>query len=152
MSVQVNVVQTFVDSLISATEEIVDFPLEYRKGSIKILDTEEIHIQSEGIFASKMCFQLEHSLVEEILKRMLKHKKLTSDICDLYLGEYINILSGHALTRINNIVGKSSRLTVPIVGAGAIKEKIYKQNCVIAFTSEYGDMLLHINYEWNEYL
>ncbi len=148
MKVQLDVLQTFVDSLISVTEEIVSFPLKHSKENITVVDAEEIRIQSRGVFRSWMCFQLERSLEEAIIRKMLDGKEPNPDLRKLYLGEYINILSGHALTRINNIVGQSSRLTVPIVGARPeIEEKTCEQSCVIAFTSEYGNMLLRINYE-----
>lgn len=147
-NVQLDVPHICVVSLVSATKKVVGFSLEYCAEEIKFQPAQYIQIQSKGAFRSVMCFRLEQSFESAVLEKMLGGREPTPEIRDLYLGEYVNILSGHALTMINEAVGQSSRLTVPIVDDQQQVEDIsYPNDFVVYFTSEYGNMELSMSYE-----
>ena len=81
------------------------------------------------------------------MKGMANGKPLSSDMRELYVGEYINIVSGHVLTNINNKVGKTSRLTVPVVGLSEHDDgKKYKEHCTLYFEAPCGSMKMDISY------
>lgn len=146
-NVQLDVPHMCVVSLVSATEKVVGVSLKYCSEKVEFQSARYIQIQSKGAFRSVMCFRLEQSFESAVLKKMLDGKEATPEVEKLYLGEYVNILSGHALTMINEAVGKSSRLTVPLVDGQQEKDSSYPNAFVVYFTSEYGNMELSMSYE-----
>lgn len=146
--IELDIPYMFVDSLTSLMERIVGFPVKSGSYEKEIKSAEAILIQSKGVFQSRMIFQMETSLEQAVLDGMRAGKDVSSEMKKLYLGEFVNILSGHALTSINNAVGETSRLTLPIVGAENLpNDTQYEHRCVLHFTSEYGNMELQLNYE-----
>lgn len=145
---ELNIPYIFVDNLTFLMERIAGFPVKSSSCEKEIKSAEAILIQSKGVFQSRMVFQMETSLEQAVLDGMRAGKDVSSEMKRLYLGEFVNILSGHALTSINNAVGETSRLTLPTVGAENLpNDTQYEHGCVLYFTSEYGNMELQLNYE-----
>lgn len=146
--IELDIPYMFVNSLTSLMERMIGVPIKSGSRAKNIKASEAIYIHSKGVFCSKMVFQLEESLEWAVLSGMQAGGDVSLEMKRLYLGEFINILSGHALTSINNAVGETSRLTVPVVGTVDLEEDAqYTHKCVLYFTSEYGNMELQLNYE-----
>lgn len=146
--IEIDIPYMFVNCLTSLMERIAGFPLEHSSSGEKIRDAEAIFIQSKGVFRSRMVFHMEASLEQAVLDGMKAGEEFSSEMKKLYLGEFINILSGHVLTSINNAVGETSRLTIPTVGEENLpSDTQYQHRCVLYFTSEHGNMELQVNYE-----
>lgn len=146
--VQLNIPQLFDSSVTNITQRIAGFSMEIVGDSNNIPVVEVVGIQSKGVFVSNMVFQLEQTLVDAILKGMKGKELEDPEIRNLYLGEYINIVSGHVLTAINNQVGEISRLTLPQVGT--LSQDIgeaFGDKCVICFASLHGRMRVEVDYE-----
>ncbi len=147
---QMNVPHVFASSIALAAKKVVGFSMAECNRQLVISNAEVITIQSKGSFASTMEFRLELSLVEAILKGMKARQLEDPGMRESYLAEFVNIISGHALTAINNATEEISRLTVPRVG----KENAYEKQGLsdkfdTCFTSEYGKMEVLIEYSLN---
>lgn len=146
--VDLDIPSMLVSGFSSATEQMVGFPLICCDEKIDVKEAKHVQIQSRGGFRSVMRFHMEHSFMKAVLQGMLCKDEQDPYIRDLYVGEYINVLSGHVLTLINNAVGETSRLTVPTIGTEKMLEGIqYEHNFEVSFTSKYGKMQLEMSYE-----
>lgn len=146
--IELDIPYMFIDSLTSLTERIAGFSVRSGSYGKRIKGAEAIFIQSKGVFRSKMVFQMETSLEQAVLLGMSAGMDVSAEMKRLYLGEFVNIISGHVLTSINNAVGKTSRLTLPTVGVENMPgDTEYEHKCVLYFTSEHGNMELQLNYE-----
>ena len=108
----------------------------------------DIQIQSKGEFQSVIVCHMEKTFYEALLMGMNGGKSVSAELKHLFIGEYINVVCGHALTSINNLLDKSSRLTVPIVlqhlKSAMVHENELKK--VLYFTSAYGSMRIDMDY------
>lgn len=146
--IELDIPYMFVDSLTSLTERIAGFSVRVASCGKEINGAEAIFIQSKGVFRSRMVFQMETSLERAVLNGMKAGMDVSSEMKRLYLGEFVNIISGHVLTSINNAVGQTSRLTLPTVGEENMSgDTPYEHRCELYFTSEHGNMELQLNYE-----
>ncbi len=148
-SIRLEIPELFISCLTEVTQQVTGFPME---GSVKQSRVQDdvrcVNIKSEGVFRSVMSFQMEQSLVEAILRGMNLKESASAELRRMYLGEYVNILSGHAITRINNMTGKFSRLTVPeIKNIKEYETYPFQNTCIVYFTSNYGNMKLEMNFE-----
>lgn len=108
----------------------------------------DIQIQSKGGFQSVIVCHMESTLYEALLMGMNAGKIVSADLKHLFIGEYMNVVCGHALTNINNLLGAPSRLTVPKV-LRHLKDTMVHENElreVLYFTSAYGRMRIDIDY------
>ena len=146
--VQLDIPHMFAGSLTALTERVAGFSITQRADGEIGADARCVWIQSMGIFRSSMCFRMDETFEQAVLDGMKVGKDSSEELKQLYLGEYINILSGHALTSINNAVGETSRLTIPTVGKECMQEETrYDCYTVLYFVSEYGNMEVRLNYE-----
>lgn len=108
----------------------------------------EILIQSKGSFQSAIICHMESTLYEAILMGMNAGKAVSTEMKYLFIGEYMNVVCGHALTNINNLLKTPSRLTVPKVSQRlkATTSHEDKARDVLYFTSVYGKMRVDMNY------
>lgn len=149
-NVHEDVCHMFVDSFTSVSEEITGFSLEYNEQENEFQSVQNVKIQSVGIFRASLFFSMDKGFEQAVFLAMTKNISMKDELREPMIGEFINIISGHALTKINNLAGKTSRLTVPLVGPACWedKEKFPKQ-CTVYFQSAYGNMRLDMGYECN---
>lgn len=146
--VQLDIPHMFAQSLTDLTERVAGFSIIQCAETESNVDASCVWIQSIGRFRSSMCFRMDETFEQAVLDGMKVGKDSSEELKRLYLGEYVNILSGHALTLINNAVGETSRLTIPTVGKGCMQEETqYARYHVLYFVSEYGNMEVRLNYE-----
>lgn len=147
-SVHEDVCHVFVDSFTNVTEKITGFPLEYNEEQSELRSAQNVKIQSEGIFRASLFFSMDEDFEQAVFLGMAKNISAREELKELLIGEYINIISGHALTRINNLIGKTSRLTIPLVGLACWDEKEkFSQHCTVYFKSANGMMRMDMSYE-----
>lgn len=147
LNVQLDVRHMFVESFTSVTEKIAGFPLRCCTDKKDFKTGQNVKIHAEGFFSAYLYISMEASFEDAVLKGMANGKPLSSDMRELYVGEYINIVSGHVLTNINNKVGKTSRLTVPVVGLSEHDDgRKYKEHCTLYFEAPCGSMKMDISY------
>lgn len=147
-SIQSDVCHMFAESFVTVTEQVAGFPLSCVDSKENVKATQNVKIQTKGVFCASLYFSMEQDFADAILKRMSNGKPLSPDMRDLYIGEYVNILVGHGLTKINNLVGQTSRLTIPKVGLFAWEDKgKYKMQHNLLFKSACGNMKVEIGYD-----
>lgn len=147
LDVQLDVRHMFVESFTSVTEKIAGFPLRCCSDKKDFKTGQNVKINAEGVFTACLYISMEGSFEDAVLKGMSNGKVLSPEMRKMYVGEYINIVFGHVLTNINNIVGKTSRLTIPVVGLSEQDNgKEYKEHCTLYFVSPCGSMKMEISY------
>lgn len=146
LNMQLDVRRMFVESFTSVTEKFVGISLKCSTGK-QFKAGQNIKIHTEGVFRASLYISMESSFAEAVYGGMAKGVDLPPDLQDLYLAEYINIVSGHALTGINNVMGKTSRLTIPVVGISEWDDsEEYEKRCTLFFESPCGSMKMEISY------
>lgn len=70
-------------------------------------------IETHGYINSKIVCWFSDELFRYIIITMNNGVIPSEEEIPLYLNEYINIACGHAISRLNNLAGRSSRLSVP---------------------------------------
>lgn len=143
--VQIDVRRMFVESFTALNEKITGFPLYYSQRELPCDFSQNIKIQSSGLFHASMYISMEKSFEDAVWKGMAKKEELSAELKKLYLGEFINVLCGHALTHINDVLGSSSRLTVPAVGQSEWHERSeFLKEYILYFHAECGVMKVEI--------
>lgn len=118
---------------------------------IELKESWYVYIKSKGKFQSVLTCMIEKDLKDALLCNMNHGKELSEEVKGLYLGEYVNIICGHALTDINNIIGSSSMLTVPRVLVEPLREEInFSFQEAFCFKSQHGIMKIKLQYEIEE--
>lgn len=147
-SVHEDVCHMIVDTFTAVTEKITGFSLEYNEEGSELHSAQNVKIQTEGIFQASFFFSMDENFEQAVFLAMTKNLSVKEELKDLLIGEYINIISGQALTRINNLVGKTSRLTIPLVGLSCWDDKEkFSQNRTVYFKSPNGMMRMDMSYE-----
>ena len=124
---------------------------EVQSEGIKVKEPWYVYIKSRGKFQSVLMCMIEKDLKDVLLCNMNHGKELSEEVKGLYLGEYVNIICGHALTYINNIIGSSSMLTVPKVLMEPLSEEInFSLQEIFCFESQHGIMKIKLQYEIEE--
>ena len=70
-------------------------------------------IETHGYVNSVIICQFSDDLFRYITDTMNNGVTPSEEEIPLYLNEYINIACGHAISRLNNLAGHSSRLSIP---------------------------------------
>jgi chemotaxis protein CheY-P-specific phosphatase CheC len=115
----VRVDEIFDDAFCKVTKKLVNLELQ------KVVDgdkpEEEVLLQKGyrekieiyGFINSKIVCQFSDGLYRYITDAMNNGVTPSEEEIHLFLNEYINIACGYAVSKINNLVGKPSRLSVP---------------------------------------
>ncbi|MCI8377244.1 MAG: chemotaxis protein CheX [Lachnospiraceae bacterium] len=70
-------------------------------------------IETHGCINSVVICQFSDELFRYIIDTMNNGVTPSEEEAPLFLNEYINIACGHAISRMNNLAGQSSRLSIP---------------------------------------
>lgn len=101
-------------------------------------------IDFNGSLNSTMVCWFSDDLYQYVITTMHGGTPPDAEECPLYLNEYINIISGFAISRINNLTGTKSRLSLPSFYEGKMPVEIgiYKNNQSYAlyYDTEYGKL------------
>lgn len=135
------------NAFIMMTEKMTGFTIQETSGK-EMKYQYDILIQSKGNFESVITCHMESTLYEAVLIRMNAGKLISPELKHLYIGEYINVVCGHALSNINNLLGAHSRLTIPEIlkeDRENVKNE-YTNDDVMYFKSAYGSMKIEMSY------
>lgn len=115
-------------------------------------DIEDLYsgiIITKGNYRSLIICSMQESVMQEISKGMNHGKNVETEEIELFVGEYLNIVCGSALSKINNIVGKASRLSVPVIVRGAYeKNEITEYEQITEFYFSCGNGNIKVNMEY----
>lgn len=115
---QIDVKDIFRESFLVLTKKITEIVL-LETDAIRLNMDEAcvIAVRTKGRFHAEIACIADRVLIRAILKEMTHGRKISEDEWGLYIKEYMNIICGNGLTRINNMMKASSRLTVPSLGS-----------------------------------
>lgn len=113
----VNVEEVFERAFCDITERLVCLKVErspvYPEKDYLNEDTVHEYIKTSGFLKGNIICEFSESLFKYIIETMSRSENLPKDEAVLYLNEYMNIICGRAVSEINDITGRLSRLSVP---------------------------------------
>lgn len=149
---ELNVKTIFEDSLVTVTQQIAGLKLQ-SKDNIQFDDNMHYMgiIQTKGRFEAIIQFVWSKEMYDYIIFRMTDGQSMSDDDKILYINEYMNITCGHALSMINNKIGRpSSRLSIPEVFKEekkcTVKTKKTDASESLNYDTEHGKMKVKIDY------
>lgn len=149
---ELNVKTIFEDSLVTVTQQIAGLELQ-SKDNIQFDDNMRYIgvIRTKGRFEAIIQFVWSKEMYDYIIFRMTDGQSMSDDDKVLYINEYMNITCGHALSMINNEIGRpSSRLSIPEVFRKeekcAVKTQRADASESLNYDTEHGKMRVKIDY------
>ena len=139
----------FDDAFISISKKLISLDLRRKKEEIISVKCMEF-VKTKGKFNSTIICGFSSDIFDAIIIGMNDGKMPSEDEKVLYINEYVNIICGRALSEINNRLGRTSRLTVPMMCSD--KESIdiddsEMENEVLFYETEFGNIEVCIYYK-----
>ena len=135
-----NVKEIFDTSFCEVTKKLV-------KLELKKVCNEETH----GYINSIVICQFSDGLFRYIIDTMNNGVTPSEEEIPLYLNEYINIACGHAVSRMNNLAGHSSRLSIPSFyqEEEPLEDKWgIRSGCWLSYHTEIGRLHIFLKYSF----
>jgi len=169
-STSVELEKMFEDTIIGLTEQVAGItlkskekiPVAARKSlnrQKKVIIKEHIDfstqcvtvIKTKGVFHSFILCWMDQDLFDALTTGMNRNRKLEYGKQVFYMMEYYNIICGRVLSKINNMMASTSRLTVPQVIHSQkeleIPQDDYRQHVRWDFDSDYGGLHVETYYD-----
>ena len=146
---EMKVGKIFDDAFISISKKLISLDLRRKKEEIISVKCMEF-VKTKGKFNSTIICGFSSNIFDAIIIGMNDGKMPSEDEKVLYINEYVNIICGRALSEINNRLGRTSRLTVPMMCSD--KESIdiddsEMENEVLFYETEFGNIEVCIYYK-----
>lgn len=146
---EMKVGKIFDDAFISISKKLISLDLRRKKEEIISVKCMEF-VKTKGKFNSTIICGFSSDIFDAIIIGMNDGKMPSEDEKVLYINEYVNIICGRALSEINNRLGRTSRLTVPMMCSD--KESIdiddsEMENEVLFYETEFGNIEVYIYYK-----
>ena len=146
---EMKVGKIFDDAFISISKKLISLDLRRKKEEIISVKCMEF-VKTKGKFNSTIICGFSSDIFDAIIIGMNDGKMPSEDEKVLYINEYVNIICGRALSEINNRLGRTSRLTVPMMCYD--KESIdiddsEMENEVLFYETEFGNIEVCIYYK-----
>ena len=146
---EMKVGKIFDDAFISISKKLISLDLRRKKEEIISVKCMEF-VKTKGKFNSTIICGFSSDIFDAIIIGMNDGKMPSEDEKVLYINEYVNIICGRALSEINNRLGRTSRLTVPMMCFD--KESIdiddsEMENEVLFYETEFGNIEVCIYYK-----
>lgn len=146
---EMKVGKIFDDAFISISKKLISLDLGRKKEEIISVKCMEF-VKTKGKFNSTIICGFSSDIFDAIIIGMNDGKMPSEDEKVLYINEYVNIICGRALSEINNRLGRTSRLTVPMMCSD--KESIdiddsEMENEVLFYETEFGNIEVCIYYK-----
>lgn len=147
--IEMKVGKIFDDAFISISKKLISLDLRRKKEEIISVKCMEF-VKTKGKFNSTIICGFSSDIFDAIIIGMNGGKMPSEDEKVLYINEYVNIICGRALSEINNRLGRTSRLTVPMMCSD--KESIdiddsEMENEVLFYETEFGNIEVCIYYK-----
>lgn len=139
--------EIFQQSFVDITKKLVGLSLQEREEPGDLLEKNRIFIFISGFLDSGIVCAFSSELFEYIAEVMYGGILPSHEEQILYLKEYINIVCGRAVSKVNSVTGSFSRLSVPYyngeipVPKGEWPEKIF-----LYYETEHGNMQIEMDY------
>ena len=146
---EMKVGKIFDDAFISISKKLISLDLRRKKEEIISVKCMEF-VKTKGKFNSTIICGFSSDIFDAIIIGMNDGKMPSEGEKVLYINEYVNIICGRALSEINNRLGRTSRLTVPMMCSD--KESIdiddsEMENEVLFYETEFGNIEVCIYYK-----
>ena len=146
---EMKVGKIFDDAFISISKKLISLDLRRKKEEIISVKCMEF-VKTKGKFNSTIICGFSSDIFDAIIIGMNDGKMPSEAEKVLYINEYVNIICGRALSEINNRLGRTSRLTVPMMCSD--KESIdiddsEMENEVLFYETEFGNIEVCIYYK-----
>ena len=146
---EMKVGKIFDDAFISISKKLISLDLRRKKEEIISVKCMEF-VKTKGKFNSTIICGFSSDIFDAIIIGMNDGKMPSEDEKVLYINEYVNIICGRAVSEINNRLGRTSRLTVPMMCSD--KESIdiddsEMENEVLFYETEFGNIEVCIYYK-----
>lgn len=146
---EMKVGKIFDDAFISISKKLISLDLRRKEEEIISVKCMEF-VKTKGKFNSTIICGFSSDIFDAIIIGMNDGKMPSEDEKVLYINEYVNIICGRALSEINNRLGRTSRLTVPMMCSD--KESIdiddsEMENEVLFYETEFGNIEVCIYYK-----
>ena len=146
---EMKVGKIFDDAFISISKKLISLDLRRKKEEIISVKCMEF-VKTKGKFNSTIICGFSSDIFDAIIIGMNDGKMPSEDEKVLYINEYVNVICGRALSEINNRLGRTSRLTVPMMCSD--KESIdiddsEMENEVLFYETEFGNIEVCIYYK-----
>ena len=136
---EMKVGKIFDDAFISISKKLISLDLRRKKEEIISVKCMEF-VKTKGKFNSTIICGFSSDIFDAIIIGMNDGKMPSEDEKVLYINEYVNIICGRALSEINNRLGRTSRLTVPMMCSDM-------ENEVLFYETEFGNIEVCIYYK-----
>ena len=146
---EMKVGKIFDDAFISISKKLISLDLRRKKEEIISVKCMEF-VKTKGKFNSTIICGFSSDIFDAIIIGMNDGKMPSEDEKVLYINEFVYIICGRALSEINNRLGRTSRLTVPMMCSD--KESIdiddsEMENEVLFYETEFGNIEVCIYYK-----
>lgn len=151
--------KVFDEAFCAVTKKLVKLDLqrvqdvnENKEQMIKAADCREV-IETKGYIRAKLICCFSNELFHYIVNTMNGGEPPSEEVAPLFLNEYINIMCGSAVSKLNNLFGHSSRLSVPLFyqGGAEMQEQLEMQReLYFAYYTEMGILHIFMNYSLEE--
>ena len=108
-------------------------------------------IETYGYMNARIICCFSDELFRYIIDMMNRGKTPSEEEIPLFLNEYINITCGYAVSKLNNVSGRSSRLSVPAFykGKEALEnEGMLQGGMCLAYRTDMGKLHIFMNYSF----
>ena len=146
---EMKVGKIFDDAFISISKKLISLDLRRKKEEIISVKCMEF-VKTKGKFNSTIICGFSSDIFDAIIIGMNDGKMPSEDEKVLYINEYVNIICGRALSEINNRLGRTSWLTVPMMCSDKDSIDIddsEMENEVLFYETEFGNIEVCIYYK-----
>lgn len=135
---------TFRNSFIVITRQLASIELQHAEFFQEEDVLVALQICTKGRFRFEIACEMTEAFFERVTEKMGCTKQSDMNEKILYIKEYMNIFSGHAVSVLNNETGSRSRLSVPCILSGEKAKTIFskEQGVIYSYQSEYGNVRL----------
>lgn len=146
----------FDDAFCNVTKKLVKLELqkicnEEEKKELLLQEGYREVIETHGYMNARIVCSFSDELFRYIIDRMNRGEAPSEEEVPLYLNEYINIICGYAVSQLNNVSGKPSRLSVPAFykGKEALEDKgVLQGGIYLAYRTQKGKLHIFMSYSF----
>ena len=141
--------EIFDDAFVSVTGRLASLNLDKMDDGIKDGDKIIGSIFAKGKFNAHIVCEISPAVYEYIIYKMTRGAAISAMEKVLYINEYLNIVCGYALSKINNELGGASRLTVTVFCydmRSFKKEEDGEQRVALNYETEKGKICVSVYY------
>ncbi len=139
--------EIFQQSFVDISKKLVGLSLRERECPEDMLEKNRFFIFVSGCLDSGIVCAFSSELFQYIAEIMYGGILPSREEQVLYIKEYINIVCGRAVSKVNSVTGSFSRLSVPYYnGEIPVPKDDRPEKLFLYYETDHGDMQITINY------